>query len=166
MNKRLVHAIDIDAGPERVWQVLTDLPAYPQWNPFIVRAEGHVDVGSALTLRMQPVGGRVATLRPTVVEATEPWRVRWMGRLGLPRILDANHEFRIEALPDGRSRLTQDEVFTGLLVPIVAKSLDRGTLPAFAAMNAALKERAERPTEHRSDAVGPGHHDGLRPGPP
>ena len=143
MIKRLVHSIDIDARPERVWQVLTDLPRYPEWNPFILRAEGRVQVGDGLTLRMRPVGGRAATLRPTVVDATEPTRLRWKGRLIVPKILDADHEFRIEALPDGRSRLTQDEHFSGLLVPIMARSLDRGTLPAFAAMNAALKERAE-----------------------
>jgi hypothetical protein len=144
MIKRLVHSIDIDARPERVWQVLTDLSAYPEWNPFILRAEGRVQVGDGLTLRMRPVGGRATTFRPTVVEATEPTQVRWKGRLGLPGVLDADHEFRIEALPAGRSRLTQDEHFSGLLVPFVARSLERGTLPAFAAMNGALKERAEK----------------------
>jgi hypothetical protein len=144
MIKRLVHSIDIDARPERVWQVLTDLSVYPEWNPFILRAEGRVQVGDGLTLRMRPVGGRAATFRPTVVEATEPTHLRWKGRLGVPKVLDADHEFRIEALPNGRTRLTQDEHFSGLLVPLVARSLERGTLPAFAATNAALKERAEK----------------------
>jgi hypothetical protein len=66
-----------------------------------------------------------------------------------PKILDADHDFRIEALPDGRSRLTQDEHFSGLLVPIMATSLERRTLPAFAAMNTALKERAENAVTSR-----------------
>jgi hypothetical protein len=143
MIKRLVHSIDIDAGPERVWQVLTDLSAYPEWNPFILRAQGRVQVGDGLTLRMRPVGGRAATFRPTVVEAAEPFHLRWKGRLGVPRVLEADHEFRIESLADGRSRLTQDERFSGVLVPVVAGSLERRPLPAFEAMNAALKERAE-----------------------
>jgi hypothetical protein len=101
MIKRLVHAIDIDAGPERVWQTLTDLAAYPQWNPFIVRAEGSVDVGSSLVLRMQPVGGRAATLRPTLVDVAPGTHLRWRGRVGLPHVFDADHEFRIEALEGG-----------------------------------------------------------------
>ena len=67
----------------------------------------------------------------------------------MPKILDADHEFRIESLADGRSRLTQDERFSGVLVPVVAGSLERRTLPAFEAMNAALKERAERPVTAR-----------------
>jgi Polyketide cyclase / dehydrase and lipid transport len=33
--KQLDSSIDIDAGPERVWEVLTDFGAYPEWNPFM-----------------------------------------------------------------------------------------------------------------------------------
>jgi hypothetical protein len=65
------------------------------------------------------------------------------GRLALPHVLDADHQFGIEALQGGASRLTQDETFSGLLVPIMAGSLERHTLPAFAEMNAAVKARAE-----------------------
>jgi hypothetical protein len=144
MIKRLLHSVDIDADQERVWQVLIDLSAYPQWNPFIIRAVGNVEVGSTLVLRMQPVGGRAATLRPTVVDVTPGTHLRWKGRLALPDVLDADHQFVIETLQGGGSRLTQDETFSGLLVPIMASSLERHTLPAFAAMNAALKARAEK----------------------
>jgi len=148
MSKTLVSQIDIDASPERVWQVLTDLSAYPEWNPFIVRAEGQIEVGGRLTLRMEPEGGRAVTLRPTVTEATSGSRLRWQGRFGLPGIFDAEHEFRVEALDGGRSRLAQNERFRGLLVPAMGRSLDRHTLPAFMAMNAALKRRVERMTTH------------------
>jgi hypothetical protein len=144
MSKTLASQIDVDASPSRVWEVLTDYGAYPEWNPFIVRAEGRIEVGSRLSLRMQPVGARGVSLRPTVLEAVEG-RLRWRGRLWMPGILDAEHDFRVEALDGGRSRLTQNEKFTGLLAPVMARSLDRHTLPAFEAMNAALKLRAEQP---------------------
>jgi uncharacterized protein YndB with AHSA1/START domain len=32
--------IDIRASTDRVWEVLTDLERYPEWNPFITRAGG------------------------------------------------------------------------------------------------------------------------------
>jgi hypothetical protein len=144
MSKTLASQIDVDASPSRVWEVLTDYGAYPEWNPFIVRAEGRIEVGSRLSLRMQPVGARGVSLQPTVLEAVEG-RLRWRGRLWMPGILDAEHDFRVEALDGGRSRLTQNEKFTGLLAPVMARSLDRHTLPAFEAMNAALKLRAEQP---------------------
>ena len=144
MGTTLVSQIDIDASPQQVWRLLTDLSAYPEWNPFIVRAEGRVEVGSRLTLRMQPVGGRPATLRPTIVQADEGSCLRWRGSVGVRGILDAEHVFRITARDGGRSRLHQNEHFTGLLVPLLAKSLHRTTRPAFDAMNEALKSRAER----------------------
>jgi hypothetical protein len=144
MSKTLASQIDIDCSPARVWEVLTDLGAYPQWNPFVVRAEGRIEVGSRLSLRMQPVGARAVSLRPTVLDAVEGSHLRWRGRLWIRGLFDAEHDFRVEALDGGRSRLTQNERFTGLLAPVMSRSLDRHTLPAFEAMNAALKLRAEQ----------------------
>jgi len=144
MSKQLRSAIEVDASPQQVWRVLVDLAAYPEWNPFIVEAAGQVEPGGRLSLRMQPVGGRAMTLRPTVVAVEEGTTLRWRGRLGVPGLFDAEHSFTLEPLPAGRTRLHQDEHFGGLLVPFTARSLDRGTLPAFEAMNEALKHRAER----------------------
>ena len=127
-----------------MWDVLTDLAAYQEWNPFIVRAEGVVGPGRRLTLRMQPVGGRAMTLRPRLVEVAAGRELRWRGRLGLPGLMDAEHTFELQRQPGG-TRLVQSETFRGILVPFVAASLDRSTLPAFEAMNEALKSRAEDP---------------------
>jgi hypothetical protein len=143
MAKQLRSEVDIHATPERVWQVLTDLAAYPKWNPFIIRAEGEVRRGGRLTLRMQPAGGRAMTFRPTVLEATEGRRLRWLGHLLVAGLFDGEHSFTIRPLGDGRVRLVQQEDFRGLLVPLLAGSLDRRTLPGFEQMNQALKRRAE-----------------------
>jgi hypothetical protein len=145
MSKQLKSQIDIDATPERVWQVLSDFSAYPQWNPFITRAEGRPQPSSRLVMRMQPVGARGVTLRPTVLEATPGHRLRWLGRFGIRGIFDAEHSFTITPRAEGGVRLSQDEDFRGVLVPLLARSLDRHTQPAFEAMNAALKLRAEQP---------------------
>lgn len=48
--------VDIEATPERVWAVLGDLAAYPEWNPFIRSASGKLAEGGRLTLRMVPAG--------------------------------------------------------------------------------------------------------------
>jgi hypothetical protein len=95
---------------------------------------------------MQPVGARGVTLCPTVVEATPGHRLRWLGRLGIPWVFDAEHSFIVTPREAGGVRLSQDERFTGVLVPLMARSLDRHTQPAFEAMNTALKDRAEQAT--------------------
>jgi uncharacterized protein YndB with AHSA1/START domain len=38
MARQLESEVEVQASPERVWEVLTDFAAYPDWNPFIVRA--------------------------------------------------------------------------------------------------------------------------------
>ncbi|WP_199522495.1 SRPBCC family protein, partial [Geodermatophilus marinus] len=70
MGVELRTSVDIRSTPDRVWRVLTDLAAYPAWNPFIVAAHGEVVVGGRLSLTMQPVGARRVTVRPTVVEVS------------------------------------------------------------------------------------------------
>jgi hypothetical protein len=77
--------------------------------------------------------------------------LRWLGKLGMPRILDAEHEFTMEARKGGGTRFSQNEEFRGLLVPLMARYLDRHTLPAFGDMNAALKHRAENGAGPRGD---------------
>jgi hypothetical protein len=149
MRKQLVTSIDIEAPAEQVWEILVDFAAFPSWNPFIVQAKGRAEVGRQLTLRMQPVGGSAVTLRPTVVEAIEGDRLHWRGRLGVRGLFDAEHLFILEPLGASGTRLVQQEQFSGLLVRLFQRSLDRGTLPAFRAMNKALKDRAETATVGR-----------------
>ena len=149
MSKELVSSTEIDAPAEQVWEILTDFAAFKSWNPFIVEAEGRAEVGSQLTLRMQPVGGSAMTLRPTVVAVVDRQLLRWSGRFWMPGLFDADHAFVLEPLGATRTALVQREEFRGLLVSLFRRSLDRTTLPAFEAMNAALKDRAEQATAAR-----------------
>jgi len=134
--------IEIDAPPETVWAVLTDLDSYSDWNPFVVSSRGTPAVGERLTNRLQPPGGRAMTFRPTVTAVENARVFEWLGRLGLRGIFDGRHRFEIEPTPTG-SRFTQSEAFNGVLVRFLKKSLDTSTVEGFKAMNAALKARAE-----------------------
>ena len=142
MALHLTTSTEIDASPEAVWAVLSDLPSYPSWNPFIREASGQLAAGERLDLRMQPDGGRAMRFRPTVLKAEPGRELRWLGRLVAPGVFDGEHRFAIEPTAGG-SRLTQEERFTGILVPLLAKGLRKRTLPAFEQMNEAVKERAE-----------------------
>ena len=96
MSKELVSSIKIDAPASLVWEILVDFDAFPTWNPFITSADGTVQAGGRLTLRMQPVSGSSVTLRPTVVEVVEGRRLRWQGRLRVRGLFDADHLFLVE----------------------------------------------------------------------
>jgi hypothetical protein len=139
----IVTEIDIAAPAERVWTVLTNFASYPEWNPFITRISGELRVGARLEARVVPPGSRGMTFRPRVVALEANRELRWLGRLGLPGIFDGEHAFRIEPIGPDRVRFVHSERFSGMLVPLARRSLDRGTRQGFEALNRALKQRAE-----------------------
>ncbi|MFD0855416.1 SRPBCC family protein [Actinomadura adrarensis] len=141
------HEIEIDARPALVWKVLTDLRAYPEWNPFIVSSEGEVRKGGKLVNKLvQKGGGGSMTFKPTVLVAEPEKEYRWIGRFLVPGIVDGEHYFLLEALDGGeRTRLVQGETFTGVVVPFAGGAID--VEEEFADMNRALKARAEKMAE-------------------
>lgn len=143
MHHELHTDVEIDAAPEAVWQVLTDLDQYPDWNPFIVSAEGRAEVGERLTNRMQPPGGKSITFKPTVTAVEPTVTFEWLGRLGLPGVFDGRHRFDLAPSEQGGTLVTHTEQFDGILVRFMRTSLDTKTVAGFEAMNAALKTRVE-----------------------
>ena len=138
----------IEAPPEAVWSILAAGERYADWNPFITRVDGAFSPGARPTVRIAPPGRRAMTFRPIVTDATPQERLAWSGTLGVRGLCDAAHEFRLEAQSDGTTVLTQRETFRGLLVPLLSGMLEP-TRRGFAAMNAALRARAERAVASR-----------------
>ena len=142
--KELRTEIEIQASDKQVWQLLTDFASFPQWNPFIREAKGEAKVGARPVIHLQPSGASAMTFKPIVLKVEPNRELRWLGRLLMPGLFDGAHTFTIETLDANRVRFTQAEVFTGLLVPLFARSLDTDTRRGFEEMNQALKSRAER----------------------
>jgi hypothetical protein len=135
-------SIEIDATPDEVWSVLTDVAAYDEWNPFIVSSSGTVEVGATLTNTMRDATGET-TFTPTVLTVTPGRELRWLGKVGPGGVFDGEHSFLIEPVRPGRVRLIQTERFSGVLVPFFRGQLHDNTLPQFGAMNEALAQRVE-----------------------
>ncbi len=143
--RQLSTTIEIDAPAEKVWEVFSDFPAYPDWNPFVQRIEGKMEVGARLEVNIKPPKGMAMTFKPTVLTVEPNRELRWLGRLVLPGFFDGDHRFVLESVGDNRTRFTQSEQFTGVLTPLMALiGVFRNTPPGFEAMNQALKERVEQ----------------------
>jgi hypothetical protein len=140
--KHLATRIDIEASPQQVWAVLADLDRYATWNPFIVEAQGRATPGARLRLRMSPPGGRTVTFEPQVTEAVPGEVLEWLGRVAVPYLFTGRHRFELHPTSTG-TRVEHSETFTGILVPILARSLDAHTLLGLIAMNEALKAKTE-----------------------
>lgn len=140
---REIHTeIEIDAPPERVWAVLTNLGAYADWNPFITSARGELKEGARLEIFVQipDAGGR--GFKPRVLAVNPSRELRWLGQLAVPGLFNGEHIFRLEPLPGNRARFLHGERFTGLLIPFLGGMLEK-TERGYELMNRALKQRAE-----------------------
>jgi hypothetical protein len=140
--KTIQAVTEIAAPADTVWAELAAVSTYAEWNPFITALEGELVAGSRLEVRIVPPGGRAMTFRPTIIEVEEGKRLEWLGRLLVPGVFDGRHSFQLEDLGEGRTRLTQAEEFSGFLVPLTGKTLER-TRAGFEALNEALRLRAE-----------------------
>jgi hypothetical protein len=136
---------EISAPIETVWAELSAVDDYAAWNPFITSFTGELAIGSRVEVQIAPPGGRPMTFRPTITEVTSGRRIEWLGRFLVSGLVDGRHSFLLEALDDGRTRLTQAEEFSGVLVPLMGSMLGR-TRQGFAAMNEAVRVRAEAAT--------------------
>ena len=142
--KQIRTEVEIQSSPDRIWQVLTDFAAFPDWNPFIKSVTGGLEPGSHLVIKIQPPKGMGMTFKPVVLAAEPGRELRWRGKLLMPGLFDGEHFFSIEDIGEGRARMVQGEKFTGLLVPVLAPTgIYRNTEAGFREMNKALKAQAE-----------------------
>jgi hypothetical protein len=125
-----------------VWAILTDFAAYPKWNPFIVSIQGDQRAGGRLLVSIRPPGHEAMSFKPKVVRFEPAHELRWLGRVGLPKVFDGEHVHQVESLPNGGSRYTQSETFRGILVPFLGGSITDAQ-KGFVEMCQALKQRAE-----------------------
>lgn len=135
--------IDIQAPPQRVWEIMSDVERWHEWTPSITSIErldrGSFQVGSRARVR-QP------KLRPAVWQVTELEKDRsftWVTRSPGIRVT-GRHEVEPFA---GGSRATLSVEFSGLLAPLVAW-LTRGLNQRYLGMEAnGLKSRSEAKSE-------------------
>lgn len=138
--KTVSAAIQIDAPPEAVWAILTELGRYAEWNPLFPEASGEVAGGNRITLQsVHPANGRRMTVKPKITVADPDAELRWVS--SLPGIISGEHLFTLTPA-DGGTRLVQSETYRGLLAALSGKTLARAE-SSFRAMNEALKKRAE-----------------------
>jgi uncharacterized protein YndB with AHSA1/START domain len=77
MDRVLATHIDIAAAPERVWEVLVDLPAWNEWNPFIPSIAGRLEVGTRLRMTVRPPGMKAMEFKPKVMAVRSGAELIW-----------------------------------------------------------------------------------------
>jgi hypothetical protein len=131
-------ATEIHASPAAVWRVLTDLPRFRLWNPFIRAARGSTMKGGTVRVRVEGLH-----FAARVTEREDERELRWDGHVGADWLARGDHVFTITQLADGWVRFHQVETFSGVLPWLLRGLLARQARRGFEAMNAALAKEAE-----------------------
>ena len=147
MAKRdITTEISIAAPPLDIWNKLMDFEQYPEWNPFIRSIQGKREQGQQLTVVIQPPDSKAMTFKPEILVHDQGKEFRWLGKAGIKGIFDGEHFFQLEPQANGQTKLVHGEKFSGLLVGLMKKTLDK-TKDGFELMNEALKRECERKNE-------------------
>lgn len=126
-----------------MWQVITDFPKYPEWNPYIVEAKGSPIVGAKLEIHIQMPSGKDRRYKPVISILEEENEIRWVGKSTFPGLLNAEHIITIER-EEGCVNLIHIENFRGFLTPFFARTIDSDIKEGLEKMDRALKRRAEQ----------------------
>jgi hypothetical protein len=138
--KEIRTEIDIHASADNVWQVLTTLDKYQEWNPFLHHATGNTELGAKVNITFK-YGTRDMTLHCTITKNELNHELRWRYHVGLPFLYQGEHLFVMESSGENQIHFVDKEVFTGLLIPFLVNVKDKG---GFEAMDQALKARVEK----------------------
>jgi uncharacterized protein YndB with AHSA1/START domain len=132
-------AIDIAAKPEKIWALLTNAADFPRWNSTVTSIDGQIALGEKIRLRVPLAPKRVFKLK---VSAFEPGK-RMVWQDGAPPMFKGVRTFELSPRGDGSIHFSMVEVFSGLMLPMIAGSLPNFG-PAFEQYAADLKRAAEQ----------------------
>lgn len=111
--------ISIDAPAATIWSLLTDLGAQSQWNSTLTSIQGQVALGKRVSFEVPEAPGQ--KFSPVVTSYDEPNSMVW--RLNRWPLIVGERTYRLTPGPRGSTEFTISEVFRGLLLPLIGRSL-------------------------------------------
>ncbi len=145
MKVKIEHRIGIPLPATAIWDVLSDISAWPEWNPLYPRANGVLRIGAQLDLTVSLAGQPNRDIRPIIADWVPNDQIHWNLR-ALGGLVTSTRYLEIEQLTETGCIFTNGELFDGYLGPSVAKRLRPALRAGFAAMGEALKARVEART--------------------
>ncbi|WP_280357211.1 SRPBCC domain-containing protein [Nocardia otitidiscaviarum] len=136
-------SVEIDAPAELVWQVLTDVDRYGEWNPFVLGCETTLEPGSPIDMRVRLIGPRPRTQREFIRSHTPGKEFSYTMKPVPLGTLHSERSHTVTALSAERCRYDSHFALAGWLSPVVTAIMGGALRQGFAGMTDAVKQRAE-----------------------
>ena len=146
------HVLEIDALPAVVWEVLTDLPRYAEWNPFVIECRSTLVPGEPIDLRVK-LRGKPQNQREWMHELIAGKRFSYRMKPFPLGALSSRRSHELHDLGGGRTRYRSHMQLSGWLMPLVRALLGKNLQRGFSEMTAALCSRSEQLASERQRAA-------------
>lgn len=137
--------VEIAAPARVVWDVLTDFPSYPQWNPYTVAAVSTLEIATSIDLTLPKPDGSDGTFlnREWVRVVAPPHHLRYDTAEEMPGIFAVRDQWITELAPDRCTYHTTDTI-SGKYADKVMELTGDWVKAGFDSVANALKARAEQ----------------------
>jgi len=136
--------VQIEASAQHVWDVLVDYARYPEWNPYTVRVETTLEIGSPIELTLPSYDGSGAMLvsREFIREVDPPRHLRYDNEGEVPGVVGSRDQW-ITPLGPNRCTYVTTDTLSGEHAELAIELTGEWMKAGFDAVAEALKVRAE-----------------------
>jgi hypothetical protein len=131
----------INAPVALVWNILTDVERYPEWNPSIAKVWGSLREQGIIYIHH----AHLHLIIPVRIERLQPRaQLAWRGIKTFSAVVQGEHYFRLTDLGDDRTELQHGEIFSGWLSHLLPSSFFSKLQSNYAYHNQKLKIISEQ----------------------
>ncbi len=145
--------IEINAPAGIVWEVITDLAAYPQWNPFCVECSSTLKPGDPIDMRVK-LFAKPQKQREWMKEHVPGQRLAYSMKPAPAGALSSRRSHEVKSIGNERTRYRSHFELRGWLLPLVRGLLGAKLETGFAGMTDGIRQRAESLWAQRRTPVG------------
>lgn len=137
--------VEIEAPASIVWQVLTDLDRYSEWNTFCPGVESTLEVGDPVNMKVKiPNSDEIGTAVEYLVCFEPEQLLSWEARPTAVSKEAARRDQYVEALGPERSSYYTTDVFLGIHADALMQNIGEWAKAGFDDVARGLKQQAER----------------------
>ncbi|MFI1916687.1 SRPBCC family protein [Nocardia sp. NPDC020380] len=137
------YSVEIEAPAELVWQVLTDVDNYGEWNPFVPECKTTLEPGSPIDMQVR-LGGPKPRAQQEFIRTHTPGKEFSYAMKPMPLgLLRSERSHTVTPLGDGRARYDSHFQLEGPLSPVVGGLMGAALRKGFQGMTDGVKERSE-----------------------
>lgn len=137
------HKLSVDAPTETVWNVISDLDAYGEWNPFVVACRSSLEVNSPINMKVRVLPFFAIPQKETIFEHDPQKKLSY----GISLPFDALKSYRsheVKTTDSGATEYISTFELSGWLSPLVKWMLEKNLQNGFTGMSDGIQARSQR----------------------